>query len=86
MVIGSAAQLGAAIRDHRVRASLTQAQLAARAGISSRTVIEIERGHPNGELGRVLAVLRALDLEITLTPRGAEGDADDLLDLAGRDL
>lgn len=86
MSISSAAQLGTAIREHRSRAGMTQVQLADRAGISSRTLIEIERGHPNGEIGRVLSVLRALDLTITLAPKPPADDADDLLDLAGRDL
>jgi len=86
MDISSAGQLGAAIRTHRRREGLTQVELAARAGIASRTLIEIERGHPHGEVGRVLAVLRALNLAITLTPVKSDRESGDLLDLAGQDL
>jgi len=86
MSISSATQFGAAIREHRLRAGLTQVELADKAGISSRTLIEIERGHPHGEVGRVLAVLRALDLSIALTPRPSNDDLGDVLDLAGHDL
>lgn len=86
MQISSAKALGAAIRQARQHAGLTQIALAAKAGISSRTLIAIEAGHPGGELGRVLAVLRALDLAITLTPAPPTDSEPDLLGLAGRDL
>lgn len=86
--IHTAAQLGAATRAQRNAQGLTQAELAGRAGISRRTLIAIEQGHPAGEIGRVLDVLHALGLDIALTPAPAghdDGD-EDLLDLAGRGL
>lgn len=46
---------------------MTQGELAGRARVSRAFVIDIERGQrPGAELGRVLAVLRALGLAISL--------------------
>jgi HTH-type transcriptional regulator/antitoxin HipB len=87
MRIRTTAQLGAAIRDSRSASGLTQAALAARAGISRRTVIAIEQGHAAGEVGRILDVLDALSLDISLVARpDHEREDEDLLDLAGRGL
>ncbi|MFS0698944.1 helix-turn-helix domain-containing protein [Cellulomonas sp. 179-A 4D5 NHS] len=88
MRIHTAAQLGAAVRARRNADGLTQAALASRAGISRRTLIAIEQGHPAGEIGRVLDVLHALGLDIELAPApsGRDGDETDLLDVAGQGL
>ena len=62
-------ELGAAVRARRRERALTQGALADAAGVSRAFVSELERGERAGaELSRVLAVLRALDLSITLTP------------------
>jgi transcriptional regulator with XRE-family HTH domain len=44
----------------REQAGLSQAELAARAGLSRKWVNEFERGNPNARVGAVLDVLRAL--------------------------
>lgn len=63
-------QLGAAIHDARTRAGLTQAALATNAGVSRKWLIGLEQGARTGaELGKVLAVLNALDLSIQLIER-----------------
>ncbi|WP_454299593.1 helix-turn-helix domain-containing protein [Salana multivorans] len=76
-------QLGAALRERRERLSLTQAQVAERAGVSRAFVTELERGRrPRAELMRVLAVIRALDAAVSLIevkPQTAEQALDDLL-------
>jgi HTH-type transcriptional regulator / antitoxin HipB len=60
-------QLGAALRERRERAGLTQGRLAERSGVSRAFVIDLERGRRSrAELGRVLSVMRALDAAITL--------------------
>lgn len=65
--ITTARQLGATIHDARTRAGLTQASLAASAGVSRKWLIGLEQGARTGaELGKVLAVLRTLDLSIQL--------------------
>ena len=78
-------RLGAAIRDARRDAGLTQVQLAAKAGVSRAWLIEIEAGAgERAELGKVLATVHALDLSVELSPldppgTDAESAALDLL-------
>ena len=71
--------LGAAVRLQRVGRGWTQADVAARAQVSRRFVSELEAGERTGaELGRVFAVLRALELAITLVDRPPESFTDAL--------
>lgn len=66
-------QLGAAIRQARTEAGLTQSELAELAGVSRAFVSGMESAsRPGAELRRVLAILRALELGIVL-----ERDHDD---------
>lgn len=75
-------ELGAALRDRRARAGLTQAQLADRAGVSRGFVIDIERGRrPRAELNRVLAVMRALDAALSLVDHSTPSAEQALSDL-----
>ncbi|WP_293785908.1 helix-turn-helix domain-containing protein [uncultured Aeromicrobium sp.] len=67
-LLGTPADLGAEIRAARHRTGLTQADLAARAGVSRAWLIRLESGHPRAEIGAVLRVLDTLGLAITLTP------------------
>lgn len=52
-----------AVRDGRRAMHLTQVQLAERAGVGRKFVVELEAGHPRAELSKVLDVLRALDIQ-----------------------
>src|SRR5579872_2968990 len=63
------ADIGAAIRDRRRTLGLDQRQLAARAGVSRKWIIDIEQGKGGAELRLVLRTLRALGLEIRLDPK-----------------
>lgn len=56
------AALGRMIRLRRLALNLTQQQLADRAHVGRRFISEVEAGKPTVELGRVLAVCRALGL------------------------
>ncbi|OLT50990.1 helix-turn-helix domain-containing protein [Cellulosimicrobium sp. CUA-896] len=77
--IANEIQLGAALRERRERAGLTQGRLAERAGVSRAFVIDLERGRrPRAELNRVLSVMRALDAAITLVD-DEHRDAEDVL-------
>lgn len=61
--------LGASIRDARRSRRLTQAELARRAGVSREWLIGVENGsRPRAELTKMLAVLAALDLDLTIHP------------------
>ena len=54
--------LGSAVRQARQDAGLTQAELAAQAGVSRPWLSQLENGKRSVEVGKVLAVLAALDL------------------------
>lgn len=70
-VIGSFAGLGAEVRAARKRRGMTQAELSARAGVSRQWLVRLERGQsPRAEMGRVLAVLGHLGLEVHLVDPG----------------
>ncbi|UTT57778.1 helix-turn-helix transcriptional regulator [Cellulosimicrobium cellulans] len=82
--IANEIQLGAALRERRERAGLTQGHLAERAGVSRAFLIDLERGRrPRAELGRVLSVMRALDAAITLVDAERRDAEDALADLLG---
>ena len=73
------ADLGAVVRESRLAARLTQAELAAAAGVSREWLLGLERGaRPRAELGKVLAVLDALDLPLTIgsEPSTSEASAE----------
>lgn len=58
------ANLGHEIKRLRRRASLTQGDLADKAGVSRRWVSYVERGHVGGEIGNLMKVVRALDVKL----------------------
>ena len=62
-------EFGRAIRRARSDRGWTQAQLAERAAVGRQWLSELEGGKRTAELGRVLAVVDALTLAVTLTPR-----------------
>ena len=65
--IRTVTQLGAAIRRARVEQSLTQAGLAAQAGVSRRWLSSIESGgKADAELSKIFAVLEVLGQQIEL--------------------
>ncbi len=75
-------QLGAALRERREHAGLTQARLAERANVSRSFIIDLERGkRPRAELSRVLSVIRALDAAVTLSDVERQSTEDILADL-----
>lgn len=62
--------LGQLIRLERRRQRLTQAQLAALAGVGIRFVRELERGKASCRLGLALTVLQTLGLSLSVQGRG----------------
>jgi HTH-type transcriptional regulator/antitoxin HipB len=87
MRITSIRDVAVAVRARRQQAGLSQEALARRAGVSRKWVYEFEAGKPTAELGLLLRVLDALDLEVGLSSRGdapggpaAGADLDALLD------
>ena len=61
--------IAASVKAARRKLNLRQADLAAAAGVGVRFLIELEAGKPTAQLGKTLAVLNALGLDSSLTPR-----------------
>ena len=59
-------ELGRTIREARRDAGLTQAQVAAAAGVGLRFLIELEAGKPTAQLGKTLAVLTILGCSVRI--------------------
>lgn len=68
--IVSAQDIGNIIRATRKAQGATQAEFAALCGVGVRFLSELENGKPTAELGKVLAVIQSLGLELSLQPRG----------------
>ena len=62
-------EFGEAIRLFRKRRGLTQQEVADLAGCSLMYVSNLERGKTTAELGKALAVLDVLDVEISFSDR-----------------
>ncbi|WP_285905311.1 helix-turn-helix domain-containing protein [Pseudodesulfovibrio pelocollis] len=66
---GTAKAIGEAIRLRRLDLGMTQQELATRSGTRERFISEVERGKETAEVGKVLDLLDALDLEARIIPR-----------------
>lgn len=72
--------LGNVLREARKIQNLTQADLAARAGIWQRTVSNIETSASGAKVDTIFDLLAALDLELHIVPR-SKMTPDDLEDI-----
>ena len=80
--ISSCFVLGAAVRQARRDRGLTQADVAALAGVSRPWLSQLENGKRSVEMGKVLAVLDALGLYMAVEQAPARPDrpaAEDVL-------
>ena len=64
----SSINLGLSCKSARKLAKLTLADLAARTGIPTRSLVRLEAGDPHAPIGRVLAVLQSLGLGLDVVP------------------
>jgi y4mF family transcriptional regulator len=69
MMLDSVA-IGALIREERKALGLRQAELAAASGVGVRFLVDLEKGKPTVQLGRVLAVLAALGCTLEIRRPG----------------
>jgi transcriptional regulator with XRE-family HTH domain len=69
---------GDLLREARLRAGLTQAELARRAGKPTSTIGRWERGEVLPNLETLRAVVRACDLELTFHLANADAEEHDL--------
>ncbi|MHB8790518.1 MAG: helix-turn-helix transcriptional regulator [Desulfobulbaceae bacterium] len=60
-------QLGAALRARRRQLKVTQKDLALTCGTGLRFIIDLEKGKPTCQIGKVLQVFQALGLELRIT-------------------
>ncbi len=68
MRIDSPQALGHAARAIRKQLGLTQSEVAMTAGTSLRFIVEVEKGKPTCQLGKVLTVLATLGVTLDLNP------------------
>ena len=61
-------QIGTLIRQTRKSLGVTQRDLAMTSGTGLRFVIDLEKGKPTCEIGKVLTIIDTLGIRMTLTP------------------
>ena len=66
MTIRTAADLGAFIRERRVKLGMDQGDLAEKAGTSRKWIVEVEQGKPRAEIGLVLRTLKTLGVSLDI--------------------
>jgi len=66
MFIRTASELGALIRQTRLKLGLDQLALARKAGTSRKWVVEVENGKPRAEIGLILRTLKALGITLSV--------------------
>jgi len=64
MILHSAKDVGALVRDRRTELGLSQLQLAEKVGVSRVWLVQFEGGKPTAQLGLVLRTLRELKIPL----------------------
>jgi y4mF family transcriptional regulator len=65
-------QLGAAIRTRRRQLKVTQKDLAMTCGTGLRFIVDLEKGKPTCQIGKILQVLQALGLKLRIVSPGVD--------------
>jgi y4mF family transcriptional regulator len=65
----TAEEIGRMVRATRKERRVTQADLALTSGTGLRFVIDLEKGKPTCQIGKVLNVLQTLGIELSLSGR-----------------
>ena len=65
-------EIGSAVRATRKKMRVTQADLALTSGTGLRFIIDLEKGKPTCQIGKVLTVLQTLGIEVSLVPPASE--------------
>ena len=68
--ISSPEELGQYLFKERKRLKLTQKEISEFADVSRKFIIELEKGKPTTQLGKVFELLNSLGLELHLIKRG----------------
>jgi y4mF family transcriptional regulator len=61
-------KIGSVVRATRKKMRVTQADLALTSGTGLRFIIDLEKGKPTCQIGKVLTVLQTLGIEASLIP------------------
>ena len=64
-------QIGQLVKSVRKQMGATQKDLAMTSGTGLRFIIELERGKPTSQIGKVLTVLNTLGVRMSFTPPAA---------------
>ncbi len=83
MIVRTARDLGAAVRDARLQKGWTQAELADRIDVSRQWVISLEQGKASVELGTALRAVAALGMVANLGDAQTQHTGIDLDRLLG---
>jgi len=75
MQVKTVKDLGNLVHDRRKALGLTQAELAARVGVSRLWVNQVESGHGGAAVAKVLQLLSALDMTVNLDLVPRDGTA-----------
>ena len=67
-------KIGELVRNTRKSLGVTQKDLAMTSGTGLRFIIELERGKPTCQLGKVLTVLHTLGIKIEFTSPAGNGN------------
>ena len=65
-------EIGKIVRTTRKKMRVTQADLALTSGTGLRFIIDVEKGKPTCQIGKVLTVLQTLGIEASLRPPALE--------------
>jgi HTH-type transcriptional regulator / antitoxin HipB len=68
MRIRTPTDLGAIIRDSRLKLGLAQKSLADRIGVGREWIVEVEKGKPRAQIGLVLRAINALGIVLDARP------------------
>lgn len=74
-IVRSSEDLGRAIAEIRRHQGQTQAELAARSGMSRDSLAQLERGRQGRSIELLLRLLRRLDATVTITVERVDGTA-----------
>ncbi|HLH96369.1 MAG TPA: helix-turn-helix transcriptional regulator [Xanthobacteraceae bacterium] len=75
-IVSDPLALGRLVRETRRALGLTQPKLALSAGVGVRFLVDIEKGKPTAQIGKILRVLAALGIELQLSPPNIVKPAD----------
>ncbi len=78
MKITSPQDLAAAVRGRRLSLGLSQEGLARQAEVSRPWLSDVEAGKPTAQFGRIIRLLDALSLELSLEVREDKAEPNDL--------